>query len=56
MPEFPVRSFGQDRVCASLKGEAHEVPGSHEAPQEIGDVGHQVLGAGIEPKTRSFQP
>jgi hypothetical protein len=50
-PEFPVRSSGQDRVCGSLKGEPHEVPGTHETTQEIGDVGHPALVAGVEDKS-----
>jgi hypothetical protein len=37
-------------VCASLQGEAHEVQGTHETPQEIGGVGHPAIGDGIEPK------
>ena len=28
-PEFPVRSAGQDRVCAFLHGKAHRVRGTH---------------------------
>jgi hypothetical protein len=45
-PEFPVRSSGKDRVCAFLKGKAHEVQGTHETTQEIGDVGHPCPGWG----------
>jgi hypothetical protein len=51
-PEFPVRSSGQDSVCAFLKGKAHEVQGTHETAQEIGDVGHPAVVAGIGPKGR----
>jgi hypothetical protein len=47
-PEFPVRSSGKDRVCAFLQGKAHEVQGTHETQQEIGDMGHPAIGAGIE--------
>jgi hypothetical protein len=39
-PEFPVRSSGQESVCAFHQGKAHEVQGTHETSQEIGDVGH----------------
>jgi hypothetical protein len=38
-------------VCAFLKGKAHEVQGTHETPQEIGDVGHPAVVAGIELKS-----
>src|ERR1700722_2489685 len=47
-PEFPARSSGQDRVCASLYGEAQDVQGTPETSQEIGDVGHPAIGYGIE--------
>jgi hypothetical protein len=51
MPRFPVRSSGQDRVCAFLKGKAQEVQGTHETTQEIGGVGHPAMVMGIEPKS-----
>jgi hypothetical protein len=36
LPRFPVRSSGQDHVCAFLLRKAHEVQETHETPQEIG--------------------
>jgi hypothetical protein len=42
-PEFPVRTAGQDRVCAFLHGKAHKVRGTHESSQEIGDLGHPSI-------------
>ena len=42
MNVFPVPRSGQDRVCA-LSEKAPEVLGTHETPQEIGDVGHPAV-------------
>jgi hypothetical protein len=38
-------------VCAFLQGKAHEVQGTHETQQEIGDMGHPAIIAGIEFKS-----
>jgi hypothetical protein len=37
-------------ACAALFKEPHEVQGTHETTQEIGDVGHPAMGAGIDTK------
>ena len=37
-------------MCAFLKEKAHEVQGTHETSQEIGDVGHPAFVAGMESK------
>jgi hypothetical protein len=47
-PGFPVRSSGKDRVCAFLQGKAHEVQGTRETSQEIGDMGHPSFVRGQE--------
>jgi hypothetical protein len=48
IPRFPVRSCGKDRVCAFLRGKAHEVQGTHETTQEIADMGHPSFVRGRE--------
>jgi hypothetical protein len=37
-------------VCAFLQGKAHEVQGTHETTQEIGEVGHPASAAGERQK------
>ncbi len=39
-PNFLYAALDRDRVCAFLRGKAHEVRGTHETTQEIGDMGH----------------
>jgi hypothetical protein len=52
-PNFLYAALDRTACAALLKGEPHEVQGTHETPQEIGVWGTRRLVAGIERKARS---
>jgi hypothetical protein len=47
-PNFLYAALERDRVGAFLQGKAHEVHGTHETPQEIGDMAHPSFVRGKE--------
>jgi hypothetical protein len=45
-PNFLSAALDRTACAPFFKGKAHEVQGTHETPQEIGDVGHPADGSG----------
>jgi hypothetical protein len=54
-PNFLYAALERTACAPFIKGKAHEVQGTHETTQEIGDVGHPAVVAGIEPELAAVQ-
>jgi hypothetical protein len=53
-PNFLYAALDRTACAPFFKGKAHEVQGTHETPQEIGDVGHPAIGGGDGTKSVFF--